>query len=307
MARRKRSLIGARKARPEALPPEVPSEPVTPPAAHVDPLLGCSIGPWVVDEIVGRSQGSCLVRAHHHHSDRIRSSLQVLEDCGADALQRLIHESEVLFPLDHANLPTVRNLNPTHAPPYLELELVRGEPLERVLQRRRALFMAEALDLAEQLLAVLGWLHARGVVHRDVRPGNMLVGKDGVLTLHGFAHALEGRATAPLCHVPDALAYQPPEAPDTGTARADLYAAGAVLYEMLCAQRPFGAPASGCGLTVALVRRLKDDVPFLDPGPRFQEDLRTVVRHLTSREPASRVADAADALARLQAVRRSYA
>jgi len=275
-----------------------------------DGLLGNRIGQWTVYELIGRAQGCSLVRAHHHQSSRIKATLKVLdaehfED--PQARERLVREGEILFPLDHPSIATVRNLMLGHDPPYLEFEQLRGESLDRILQRRSALFMAEALDLVEQLLGILVYLHEKEVFHLDIEPANVMVRPDGVITLIGFSNAVE-REVPRQVRPATPLSYLPPEWPELARPElADLYATGALLYQLLTGERPFGAPVYGGSLTTALVLDEKNRAPFLDPGGRFHEDLRAVTRHLTTREPAGRLADAADALGRLQSVERSYA
>jgi serine/threonine protein kinase len=291
-------------------------EPTPTPTAPLDPdlaMLGRRIGQWSVKDVLGSNQGCVLVRARHHQSKRIRATLKVLHDEDAATRQRLVREGEVLFPLDHPSIIGVRNVMLHHDPPFLEFAQLRGERLDSLLQRRRTLFMAEALDLVEQLLATLDYLHGRRVYHLDIRPSNLVIRPDGVITLIGFSYAVEHGPDAPagtearseLPHT--ALPYVPPEWPEQGPAHADLYAVGALLYRLLTGEQPFGVPARGGALTTAAVLHQKSRTPFLDPGERFQDDLRSVVRHLTTREPAGRLAVAGDALSRLQAVERSYA
>ncbi|MCB9675576.1 MAG: protein kinase [Alphaproteobacteria bacterium] len=300
-----------------------PPEPTDPPGVLVGPdedsateptpklgpdaLVGARIGQWTVSGLIGKGDGYSLVAAHHHQSTRIRSTLKILDRDDDNARQRLVREAEILFPLDHPGIANVRNLMLSHDPPFIELQQLRGDRLDNILARRRSLFMAEALDLAEQLLATLAYLHEKEVFHLDLQPRNLMVRPDGGLTLMGFSNAVE--RVAPTEEVPfGALPYVAPEWPDIRwPGLADLYGAGALLHELLTGQVPFGAPLYGGPLTTALVLNEKKNTPFLDPGARFQEDLRAVVRHLTTREPAGRLTDPSDALGRLQAVERSYA
>ncbi len=295
---------------PDPTPPLAPEVPLDPELA----VLGRRIGQWSVKEVLGINQGCVLVRARHHQSKRIRATLKVMHTDDPATRERLVREGEILFPLDHPSIVGVRNVMLGHDPPFLEFTRLRGERLDSLLKRRRTLFMAEALDLVEQLLATLVYLHGRQVFHLDIRPSNVVVRPDGVIVLIGFSHAVEqgpdapGQALAADALPHTALPYVPPEWPEPhAPALADLYAAGVLLYRLLTGERAFDAPEVGTALTTAVVLHRKGRAPFLDPGGRFQDDLRAVVRHLTTREPAGRLSVAEDALSRLQAVERSYA
>ncbi|MCB9693409.1 MAG: serine/threonine protein kinase [Alphaproteobacteria bacterium] len=283
---------------PEPEPPEQP-EPVT----HLDE--GDVLGQWVVETSIGDSQGCALFRAHHKNTERIRVVLKVRLDAASAATPDLVHEGELLFALKHPNIASVRNLKLTNIPPYLEMDELPGERLDRLL-RGGQIYMAQALDLIEQLLGALVYLHARGIVHRDIHPGNVMVRNNGVLTLMGFACSTKTDAVRPTGR--SSLGYLAPEWPEVRDLNhIDLYATGCLLYELLTGRSPFGAPGDGSPLTVAAVLRKKRSVPFLDPGDRFHEDLRAIVRMLTSAEPRGRFPTAATALGRLQRVDRSYA
>ena len=275
------------------------------PITRID--TGTEIEDWIIDERVGEVQGCCVVRAHHRDSDRIRATLKIVTDPDPGARESLIKEGEILFSIRHPNIAQVRNLKLDHSPSFLEFDSLPGNPLDQVLRKKRSLFMAEALDYTEQILSALAYLHQHHVYHLDICPQNMIVRRDGVIKLMGFSHAAETEDLSVALPM-TALPYIAPEWPTSSrAATVDLYAVGCMLFEFLTGHTPFGAPLTGCGLTVASVLHAKQSVPFLDPGARFQDDLRVTVRSLTNRDPATRLANANEALTRLQRVERSYA
>ena len=286
-------------------PDEVEPEPATPDTAPFG--KNTEVGQWLVEESIGRLQGCWLLRVRHRNSDRIHATLKVAPNDDHALRRELVREGETLFPLDHPNIVTVRNLMLDHQPPFLEMEVLRGERLDHLLERRSSVYMAEALDIAEQLLGVLQYLHDREIYHRDLQPSNIMVGKDGRIRVIGFGRAEENPAPEPPLP-PGDPAYLPPEWPDSPRpGLADLYATGSILFHLLTGGRPFGAPKSLHGLTIAAAVDAKKSTPFLDPGKRFREDLRSLVRHLTRREPSGRLSDARDALHRIQQAERGYA
>ncbi len=255
---------------------------------------------------MGVVQGCALFHARHKDSTQIRATLKILPtDVDPRAAADLKTEGELLFKLRHPNIVTVRNLRLSLQPPFLEMDELVGEPLAALIDKQH-IYMAQALDLVEQLLGALVYLHARSIVHRDIHPGTLVVRADGGLTLMGFGYAsrLADEDDLPIT----ALGYLLPEWPRVEEpVHTDLYAVGCLLYHLLTGRSPFDAPVEGGGLAAAVVLERKREQPFLDPGARFQEDLRAIVRMLTSVDPRARFISAARALGRLQRVERSYA
>lgn len=286
------------------IPDEERAEPAEDPAPRTLEA-GDVLGQWVIESGLGPCQQCSLYRARHKNTERIRVLLKVRFPDETPYPPDLVHEGELLFALKHPNVASVRNLKLTNDPPYLEMDELPGKRLDDMLLGQ-TIYMAQALDLVEQLLGALVYLHARGVFHRDIRPGNLVVRQDGGLSLMGFAYSIrdDQERRAP----PSALGYLQPEWPEAqDPVHVDLYATGCLLFELLTGNAPFDAPELGSPLSLATVLRRKRSVPFLDPGERFHEDLRAIVRMLTSLEPRARFPSAATALGRLQRVDRSYA
>ena len=177
---------------------------------------------------------------------------------------------------------------------FLVMELVEGGTVRDVLAARRALDVATALAVLDPLLAGLGQAHRRGLVHRDVKPENVLVGRGGEVKVGDFG-LVTAAAQAGVSHggmILGTVAYLSPEQVATGTAdaRSDVYAAGIVAFELLTGRTPFTGDTA---LSVAY-RHVHDDVPapssLVGDVPAELDDL--IVR-ATRRDPAARPADAA--------------
>jgi serine/threonine-protein kinase len=146
--------------------------------------------------------------------------------------------------LSHPNIVTVYELGEQDGSPFIAMELVAGESLEKMLRTRKRLPLLEALSIVEQLCAGLGYAHDHGVVHRDVKPANVLVRPDGRVTIVDFGIARLTDQTRQLTKT-DALLgtfhYIAPERlkgePSDG--RADVWSVGVMLYEMLSGELPF--------------------------------------------------------------------
>ena len=186
--------------------------------------------------------------------------------------------------------------------PYLVMEVVEGPSLRSALDRRGRLTPGEALAVLAPAIAGLAAAHREGLVHRDVTPGNVLVGHDGASKMADFGLARPTASAA--MTVPDAVVGSPhylsPEAArgERLDARSDVFSLGCVLYECLTGRPPF----DGGTAAVIATKRLDERVPApSDTVPGLSSDLDEVVRIATEPDPDDRYEDAEDLLADLQA------
>jgi tRNA A-37 threonylcarbamoyl transferase component Bud32 len=175
--------------------------------------------------------------------------------------------------------------------PYLVMELVEGQPLSALLRPSAPLDPAVAQDLLAQAAEALGVAHTGGIVHRDVKPANLLVTPDRrvKVTDFGIARAAEGMALTRTGEVMGTPAYISPEQAEGGTATAasDVYSLGVVAFECLAGRRPFVADSP----VATAIAHLRDPVPEL-PGS-IPADLARVVRRALAKAPEERYADGA--------------
>jgi len=202
--------------------------------------------------------------------------------------------------LSHPGIASVYDFGELPEGAWLVMELVEGEALSTVLQREQRLPPDRVLDLVEQTARALAVAHAGSVVHRDVRPGNLMVSPDGVVKVTGFGIAA-GSDAAALTRTGEVggNAYYPsPEQAggrQTGPA-SDLYALGVVAFECLCGARPFPGPDQ-----LAVVRAHLQDAPSQLPDS-VPAPVSSLVTRLLAKDPAARhscaaaLADEASAL-----------
>jgi len=224
----------------------------------------------------------------------------------ATFVERFTREARSAARLSHPGVVAVFDQGAEGGAVYLAMEHVPGRTLRDVVAARGALPLREALGMAEAVLDALAVAHAAGLVHRDVKPENVLVGDDGRLRVADFglaraASTTTGTAASTLIGT---VGYLAPELVLHGTAdaRADVYAAGVVLFELLTGRAPFtgGVPAQ------IAFRHVQEDVPA--PSSLRQdvpEDVDDLVRWATARDPERRPADAAELLTGLREVRGS--
>lgn len=209
----------------------------------------------------------------------------------AELLSRFLQEGQLLADLRHPNLVAVEEVAQDAAHPYMVVEYVPGGSLREHLARAGRLPVDAAIPLALDILAGLQACHARAIVHRDIKPDNVLLdgaGRAKVADL-GLAKCLAaGEALTRTGAVMGTPLYMAPEQlrGDEATARTDLYACGAVLYEMLAGRPPFVGrtfPELFTAITTA------DPKPLALPGP-----LPALVQRMLAKDPYQRPQSASE-------------
>jgi serine/threonine-protein kinase len=175
--------------------------------------------------------------------------------------------------------------------PYLVMELVEGQPLSRLLADGRDLDRSAVRDLLAQAGDALAAAHAAGIVHRDVKPANLMVTPDGriKITDFGIARAGDGAGITQTGTVMGTAQYLSPEQArgELATPASDVYALGVVGFECLAGRRPFEAESQ----VATALAHIQQPVPDLPPD--VPADLAAVVRKALSKDPADRYPDGA--------------
>ncbi len=228
---------------------------------------------------------------------------QADEDQYTNATARLRAEARHVGSLSHVGIAQVYDYGEADRdhPPYLVMELVEGQPLARLLSIG-ALTPMRAMDIVAQTADALHAAHAAGLVHRDIKPGNLLISPRGQVKIidFGIAQTASSAAVTDTGAVIGSPAYLAPERikGSTATPASDLYSLGIVAYECLVGAPPF----SGGGIAVA-DSHVHQPMPPMPP--EVPAEIALLVEQLTAKDPAARPASAADVAAHARSLRDS--
>lgn len=221
--------------------------------------------------------------------------------------KRFLREAKAAATLDHPNICTVYEIGQSDTGPFIAMAFLEGETLRTRIDRG-SLSIQEALRYAVQIAEGLEAAHARGVVHRDIKPDNLMLFRSAIGTdkprvkILDFGVARLGEQTALTGGdaVPGTVQYMSPEQirGDDADERSDIWALGVVLYEMVCGRKPFRSHASLLPQTILSgepepLRTLRQDVP---------QELERVVEKALAKSPEKRYQRVADLLADLETV-----
>jgi serine/threonine protein kinase len=252
---------------------------------------------YAISETIGSGGMAVVYRAHDRELGRDVAVKLLAEHLAMNEefRERFLREGRMAAQLSHANIVEVYDSGEADGRPFLVMEHVDGVTLADELARRGRFPATEAVGLVLQACAGLQHAHEHGLVHRDIKPQNLLVRPDGVLKIadFGIARAIEGTQLTAVGTVLGTAVYAAPEqaSGEQVTAVADIYSLGAVLYELIAGRPPFEfetLPELVLKQRAGRVASLKDLVPSV--SRRLDE----VVLHCLSPEPAARPPSAAD-------------
>jgi serine/threonine-protein kinase len=234
-----------------------------------------------------------------------RVAIKILNDRHAaddSFIERFRREAKNAAGLSHPNIVSIYDRGEAEGTYYIAMEYLDGRSLKELIVGRGPAPIKVAIDYARQILAAVGFAHKHGIVHRDIKPHNVLVGGEGRLKVTDFGIARSGASQmTEVGSIIGTAQYLSPEqargAPVDQTS--DLYAVGVVLYEMLTGQVPFTGDTP---LEIAMKHLSEVPVPPSELRPEVPHDLDSVVLRALAKDPHERYRSAEEMDADLQRV-----
>ncbi len=271
------------------------------PAEHLPNIVGFDIM-----GIAGRGGNGAVYRAMDTALKRIVAVKQLDKSWSSDSLRsrQLLREAEAAAALVHPNIVQVFQIGELAGSPFLVMEFVDGGSLAERLKLGQVT-VNEAVDLCCQIADAVHYAHTQNIIHRDLKPGNILLDSRQQARVCDFGLARR-LGTEETMHVTGDVvgtpAYMPPEQArgEHVDARADVYALGAILYEMLCGRPPFQAATPWEILHQVLTG---DIIPLRHFNSRLPEDLITICEHCLEKDRSFRYSSAEEVLQELDRFR----
>jgi serine/threonine protein kinase len=262
------------------------------------------LGPYRILERIGGGGMGDVFKAYEESLDRYVAIKVLPADLARheDFVRRFRSEALAVAKLIHPNVVQIHTFGEDAGRYYFAMQFIRGESLADCLNRRR-LTIEETLSIVEQALAGLAAAHKRGLIHRDVKPGNILLDHDhdrALLADFGLVKALEGGTSLTTTGiVMGTVDYLPPEQArgQQVDARADLYSLGVVMYQMLSGRLPFTADSP---TTMIFKHAYEQPARLAEIAPEVPQRLAAIVTRLMAKNPDNRYQSAEDVLTDIQ-------
>ncbi|HEX7900950.1 MAG TPA: serine/threonine-protein kinase [Planctomycetota bacterium] len=264
----------------------------------LDPLIGARVGPCRIEQRLAAGGMGVVYRALHvqmGHDVAVKILAPSLAQ-DQEYVTRFFREAGAAGQIDHPNVVRVIDVGKFDDRYYLVMEFVPGDTLDAVLERERKLPLDRATRVIREIAAGLAAAHRSGIVHRDVKPGNILMAPDGKphLTDFGLARHAETRKGLTIegtfLGTPE---YASPEQVEGKKVdhRTDLYSLGCTYYQLLSGTLPFLGESP---MEIAIKRAKEDPRPLENASPGMDPRACTIVNRLIEREPGKRYASCTD-------------
>ncbi|MBR6743353.1 MAG: Stk1 family PASTA domain-containing Ser/Thr kinase [Clostridia bacterium] len=277
----------------------------------MDKYLGKRLdGRYEIQEIIGVGGMAVVYKAYDNVDDRI-VAIKILKDeftGNEDFLRRFRNESKAIAVLSHPNVVKVFDVSFGDLIQYIVMEYIDGITLKEYIEQNGPISWNDAVYFTLQILRGLQHAHDKGVVHRDVKPQNIMVLSDGTIKVTDFGIARFARSEQRTItdKAIGSVHYISPEQArgDSADEKADIYSVGVMLYEMLTGKLPFQAESA---VSVAIMQLQKDPQLPRDINGSIPLGLEQITMHAMEKDTGKRYKSAAEMLCDLEAFKKSPA
>jgi serine/threonine-protein kinase len=234
--------------------------------------------------------------AHHPGLNRAVAIKILPGDLAADPefRERFFREARLAARLEHPNVVQVHDVGEEQGLHYISMQYIEGKSLDAILREKKKLSLNEALAITKRVAVALSAAAKLGIVHRDIKPHNILLSKDGVVKVADFGLAKDEDANRSISEPGTIMGtpyYMSPEQAkgEKVDPRGDIYSLGATLYHMLTGKRMFDG---GTPVSIVMKQINEEPVPIRELDPSVPEPVAAVVAKMLRKDPAQRFASA---------------
>lgn len=265
-------------------------------------------GRYEIHELLGVG-GMAYVYKAYDNIEKRWVAIKILKEelaGNSDFLRRFRNESKAIAVLSHPNIVKVYDVSFGDRIQYIVMEYIDGITLKQYIEQQGEIKWREALYFTVQILRALQHAHEKGIIHRDIKPQNIMLLEDGTIkvTDFGIARFSQAETQTMTDKAIGSVHYIAPEQARGGyiNDKADIYSVGVMLYEMLTGQLPFVADNA---VSVAIMQMQADPTPPSRINPSIPKGLEEITMHAMEKNPAQRFPSAADMLEDVERFRRN--
>ena len=265
-------------------------------------------GRYEIQELIGVGGMAVVYRAYDTIDDRT-VAIKILKDeflGNEDFIRRFKNESKAIAVLSHPNIVKVYDVSFGDRIQYIVMEYIDGITLKEYIDQQKDIKWKEALHFTVQILRALQHAHEKGIIHRDIKPQNIMLLQDGTIKVTDFGIARFSRSDTRTMtdKAIGSVHYIAPEQArgDMTDEKADIYSVGVMLYEMITGQLPFEADNA---VSVAIMQLQAEPRKAREINPEIPEALEEITLKAMQKEPSQRYQSAAEMLRDIEAFRRN--
>ncbi len=265
-------------------------------------------GRYEIHDLIGAGGMACVYRAYDRVEDRWVAIKILREEFSnnSDFLRRFRNESKAIAMLSHPNIVKVYDVSFGDQIQYIVMEYIDGITLKQYIEQEGVIRWNEAVHFTSQILMALEHAHSKGIIHRDIKPQNIMLLQNGTIKVadFGIARFLQSETTTMTDKAIGSVHYIAPEQAkgDYITDKADIYSVGVMLYEMLTGKLPFEADNA---VSVALMQLQAKPVMPRELNPGIPRGLEQITMRAMEKNPIDRFQSAGEMLDDLEQFRRN--